>query len=97
MAAEARLDIACSGEAFLTEPGPATARLTAAIKQVTGLTPAQETSGGTSDARFIARHCPVAEFGLVGATMHQTDERVPVAELRDLSRIYHGVIAAFLA
>ena len=50
-----------------------------------------------SNARFIANFCPVAEFGLVGATMHQTDERVPVAELRDLARIYHDVIAAFLA
>jgi len=59
--------------------------------------PKLDTGGGTSDARFIARYCPVAEFGLVGATMHQTDERVPVAELRDLARIYHGVIAAFLA
>ncbi len=96
-AAEARLDIACSGEAFLTEPGPATARLTAAIKQVTGLTPAQETSGGTSDARFIARHCPVAEFGLVGATMHQADECVPVEELRRLATIYQTFITSFCA
>jgi succinyl-diaminopimelate desuccinylase len=58
--------------------------------------PKLDTGGGTSDARFIARYCPVAEFGLVGATMHQTDERVPVAELRDLARIYRGILAAFL-
>ena len=58
--------------------------------------PKLDTGGGTSDARFIARYCPVAEFGLVGATMHQADERVPVAELHELARIYRGMLAAFL-
>ena len=48
-------------------------------------------------SRFIARYCPVAEFGLVGATMHRADECVPVADLRDLARIYREIIAAFLA
>jgi succinyl-diaminopimelate desuccinylase len=67
-----------------------------AIKDATGIDPKLDTGGGTSDARFIATCCPVAEFGLVGATMHQADERVPVAELRDLARTYSAVIAAFL-
>ena len=53
---------------------------------------ALDTGGGTSDARFIARYCPVAEFGLVGATMHQVDECVPVAELRDLAALYRMVL-----
>jgi len=70
--------------------------LRGAIVDATGIEPALDTGGGTSDARFIANYCPVAEFGLVGATMHQADESVPVAELRDLARIYRGVIAAFL-
>jgi succinyl-diaminopimelate desuccinylase len=91
------LDIAISGESFLTEPGPLVDTLRRAIVDATGVEPKLDTGGGTSDARFIARYCPVAEFGLVGATMHQADERVPVSELRDLARIYRGILAAFLA
>jgi succinyl-diaminopimelate desuccinylase len=91
------LDIAISGESFLTEPGPLVDTLRRAIIDASGVEPKLDTGGGTSDARFIARHCPVAEFGLVGATMHQADERVPVAELRGLARIYRGILAAFQA
>ena len=89
------LDVAVSGEAFLTAPGPLVDRLAAAVAGATGITPRLDTGGGTSDARFIARYCPVAEFGLVGATMHQADERVPVEELRHLARIYGAVLTAF--
>ncbi len=85
-----------SGESFVTKPGPMVDILQQAIVAATGVTPRLDTGGGTSDARFIAKYCPAAEFGLVGATMHQADERVPVAELRDLARIYRGVISAFL-
>ena len=91
------LDASISGESFVTKPGRMVDLLRHAIKSATGIDPKLDTGGGTSDARFIARYCPVAEFGLVGATMHQTDERVPVAELRDLARIYRDIIAAFLA
>jgi succinyl-diaminopimelate desuccinylase len=77
-----------SAEPFLSEPGPETASLIRAIRAETGREAALDTGGGTSDARFLAPHCRVAEFGLVGASMHQIDERVPVAELRALSRIY---------
>jgi succinyl-diaminopimelate desuccinylase len=91
------VEASISGESFVTKPGPMVDILRKAIVGATGIEPKLDTGGGTSDARFIARYCPVAEFGLVGATMHQTDERVPVAELRDLARIYHDVIAAFLA
>ena len=90
------LESSVSGESFVTRPGPLVDRLRGAINDVTGIDPKLDTGGGTSDARFIARACPVAEFGLVGATMHQADERVPVAELRDLARVYRGIIAAFL-
>ena len=86
-----------SGESFVTKPGPMVDILRDAIIGATGVEPKLDTGGGTSDARFIANYCPVAEFGLVGATMHQTDERVPVSELRDLARIYRNVIAAFQA
>ena len=85
-----------SGEAFLTAPGAQTRRLAAAIESVTGISPLMDTGGGTSDARFIARYCPVAEFGLVGATMHMADEQVPVADLRMLTAVYAAVLRAFL-
>jgi len=90
------LDISISGESFLTEPGPLVDTLRQAIIDASGVEPKLDTGGGTSDARFIARYCPVAEFGLVGATMHHTDERVPVAELQALANIYRGILSAFL-
>ncbi len=90
------LEVAVSGESFRTEPGAWTEALCRAVEAATGMAPRLDTGGGTSDARFIARHCPVAEFGLVGATMHQADERVPVAELRQLADIYAGLLAAVL-
>lgn len=89
------LAISCSGEAFLTEPGEEVETLAAAIEATTGIRPRLDTGGGTSDARFIARYCPVAEFGLVGTTMHKVDERVPVDELAHLARVYGAVIDAF--
>jgi len=92
----AELDIRISGEAFRTESPDFTARLAAVIGRVTGQSPRLDTGGGTSDARFIARYAPVAEFGLVGATMHQVDERVPVAELRGLADIYAAILREFL-
>ena len=90
------LKASISGESFVTKPGPLVDILHGAIERATGVVPKLDTGGGTSDARFITNYCPVAEFGLVGATMHQADERVPVAELRDLARIYRDIIAAFL-
>ncbi len=93
-----RFELACitGGESFRTEPGAWTDALSRAIEAATGMAPRLDTGGGTSDARFIARYCPVAEFGLVGATMHQADERVSVAELRQLARIYADVLEAVL-
>lgn len=91
------LDVTVSGESFLTQPGDMVDTLRHAIAEVIGREPALDTGGGTSDARFIARFCPVAEFGLVGATMHMADECVPVPELQRLARIYAGVLDAFLS
>ena len=71
---------------FLTRPGALVERLSAAIADVTGQTPEKTTGGGTSDARFFKDVCPVVEFGLVGDTMHQVDERVPIADLRAAHR-----------
>ena len=92
-APDAQLVITVSGEAFRTEPGALTDRLIRAIEAITGLMPRLDTGGGTSDARFISRYCPVAEFGLVGTRMHQVDEAVPVQELRDLTQIYAHFLA----
>jgi succinyl-diaminopimelate desuccinylase len=77
---------------FVTKPGPFTDLAVAAIEEVTGRRPELSTSGGTSDARFIADYCPVIEFGLVGQTMHQIDERTPVSDLEKLTKIYRGIL-----
>ena len=77
-----------SGESFLTQPGPLSDLVTAAVRDVTGVEAELSTTGGTSDARFLSRLCPVVEFGLNNATMHKLDEAVAVQDLRDLQRIY---------
>ena len=82
---------------FVTKPGAFTDLAVAAIEDVTGRKPELSTSGGTSDARFISRYCPVIEFGLVGQTMHQIDERTPVADLEKLTKIYRGVLDRYFA
>ena len=69
----------------------------AAIAEVTGLTPEYSTGGGTSDARFVKDLCPVVEFGLVGDTLHQVDERVPLADLERLTAIYYRFIELFFS
>ena len=81
-----------SGEPFVTEPGPLVEAVAGAVEARTGRRPALSTSGGTSDARFIRRHCPVVEVGLVGATMHQADENVRVEDIETLALIYADVI-----
>ena len=90
------LDVSISGESFRTAPGPSLDRLVAAIAAASGITPRLDTGGGTSDARFIAKYCPVAEFGLVGASMHKTDECVSLADLDLLGRIYAAILDAFV-
>lgn len=82
-----------SGEAFLTEPGPLSAVVAAAVEAHTGLVPELSTTGGTSDARFLSRLCPTVEFGLLNATMHKVDEAVAVADLETLTAIYADIIA----
>ncbi len=77
-----------SGEPFLTEPGLLSGLVADAIREVTGVEAQLSTTGGTSDARFLSRLCPVVEFGLNNATMHKLDEAVAVEDLRDLARIY---------
>ncbi|ARO55439.1 succinyl-diaminopimelate desuccinylase [Methylorubrum zatmanii] len=83
--------------AFLTQPDAFVDRVADAIEAETGRRPALSTTGGTSDARFIKDACPVIEFGLVGQTMHETDERVAVADLDRLTAIYGRVLDAYFS
>jgi succinyl-diaminopimelate desuccinylase len=68
-----------------------------AIEKVTGRRPALSTGGGTSDARFIKNYCPVVDFGPVGSTMHQIDERIPLAEVESAAAIYEVILEAFFS
>ncbi len=86
-----------TGEAFLTPPGPLSDLITRAVAAETGLTPELTTGGGTSDARFVMRHCPVSEFGLTGKSMHQVDEFAELDEIHGLTRIYTRILAEFFA
>jgi succinyl-diaminopimelate desuccinylase len=89
--------IAVSGESFLTPPGALSALVGRAIEAETGIEPELSTGGGTSDARFVKDHCPVVEFGLVGKTMHQVDERVEVAQIHALKAIYGRILQDYFA
>ncbi|OHC59117.1 MAG: succinyl-diaminopimelate desuccinylase [Rhodobacterales bacterium RIFCSPHIGHO2_02_FULL_62_130] len=91
------LRITISGESFLTPPGDFSALVARAVQAETGRVPDYSTSGGTSDARFVKDHCPVVEFGLVGKTMHQVDERVEVAQIHALKAIYARVLRDYFA
>ena len=89
---EIELDIKVSGESFLTPPGDLSTLVSRAVTAETGRVPELSTTGGTSDARFVKDHCPVVEFGLVGKTMHQVDECVPVDEVARLKAIYARIL-----
>lgn len=82
---------------FVTKPGAFTDLAVAAIEEVTGRKPELSTSGGTSDARFISHYCPVIEFGLIGQTMHQVDERTAVSDLEKLTKVYRGLLERYFA
>jgi succinyl-diaminopimelate desuccinylase len=90
-----RIDVA--GESFLTPPGDFVRLVAGAVTAETGLKPELSTSGGTSDARFVKDHCPVVEFGLVGKTMHQVDERVEVAQIEQIKAVYSRLLRDYFA
>lgn len=77
---------------FLTKDDTLINTLSEAIKNVTGKTPELSTGGGTSDARFIKDYCPVVEFGLVGQTMHQVDERTALNDVDKLTAVYQSFL-----
>ncbi|MDO5371263.1 succinyl-diaminopimelate desuccinylase [Paracoccus sp. (in: a-proteobacteria)] len=91
------VEVTVSGESFVTRPGPFVDLVAQVVTEHTGRVPVLSTSGGTSDARFIKDHCPVVEFGLVGAFMHQVDERVPVEQVHQLKAIYQSILQRYFA
>jgi succinyl-diaminopimelate desuccinylase len=80
------------GESFLTQPGELSSLVAGAIEAKLGITPELSTSGGTSDARYLVKLCPVVEFGLINATMHKLDEAVALADLTALADVYEEVL-----
>ena len=84
-----------SGESFITPPGTFSNLVARAVQVETNREPVLSTSGGTSDARFVQHHCPVVEFGLVGKTMHQVDERVEIAHIHKLKSIYTRILSDY--
>lgn len=90
-----QIDWEPSSDCFLTQRGAFTDLVADAIQETTGAAPKLSTTGGTSDARFIKDYCPVVEFGLVGQTMHKTDERVPVADVEKLTQIYQRILERY--
>ncbi len=89
------LNISIGAQPFLTQPGPFTDLISDAVEEVTGIKPALTTTGGTSDARFIHHHCPVAEFGLISETMHKVDEQASVSDIEQLTRIYTRILESY--
>jgi len=96
-APNATLRATISGESFLTPPGAFSTLIAAAIERISGIRPKLSTSGGTSDARFLTRLCPVVEFGLCNATMHKLDEAVAITDLHTLADIYEAITRGALA
>ena len=94
---QADMHVKISGESFLTPPGPLSDLVAKSVEAATGTLPVMSTSGGTSDARFVKDHCPVVEFGLVGQTMHQVDERVEIAQIHTLKAIYSRILRDYFA
>lgn len=91
------MEISISGESFLTQPGPLSELVSRAVEAECGVTPVLSTTGGTSDARFITRHCPVVEFGLVGTSLHQVDEFAELDHIHTLKAVYTRVLQGFFA
>ena len=94
---EISMETKVSGESFVTPPGAFSELVSKAIQAETGLLPEHSTTGGSSDARFIKRHCPVVEFGLVGKTMHEADERVEIAQIARLAAVYRRILDRYFA
>ena len=86
-----------SGAPFLSTRGGLVDVVTAAVTEVTGVTPTLSTTGGTSDGRFLATVSrEVVEFGPLAASSHGIDEHVRIADIDPLSAIYERAIETLL-
>ncbi len=94
---EIKLAHQVSGVSFITHPGAFTDLISGAVKRVTGQAPEFSTTGGTSDARFVKDHCPVAELGLAGGTMHKADECASLEDIEILTRVYQAILEDYFA
>ncbi len=90
-----KADLSVPGHPFLTEPCVLTEKLSAAVTEITGMTPLLSTSGGTSDARFITSYAPVIEFGLIGKTIHKINEHAELKDITDLMEIYKAFLMRY--
>lgn len=95
-AGQYELKLECGGDSFLQQPNPWMHEIANIVEAVTGVKPDLNTVGGTSDARFIYRYCPVLEFGLMGRTMHKVDESVLLQDLEALTQVYEKILRAWL-
>lgn len=85
---EIDLSFRISGEAYCSDDERLKNLMSSSIKNVTGLTPRFSAEGGTSDGRYMIKHCNVIEFGIQDETMHQSNEKVRVGDLKKLEDIY---------
>ena len=91
------VDWEVSGEPFRSTPGKLREAVVGAVQDVLNITPELNTGGGTSDGRFIAPlGTEVMELGLLNSTIHQVDERTPVADLDHLYATYYDIIRRVL-
>ncbi len=89
------IELGDSGDSFITQPGEWTDTVLKAVEEITGNKPEYTTTGGTSDARFIYKYCPVVEFGLINATIHQINENTKTDDLEALTKIYERVLEIY--
>lgn len=89
------LSLTCGAESFITRPGPWVDTVRDAVTEITGKAPALTTNGGTSDARFISKICPIVECGAVNASVHQIDENAKIEDLENLTEIYIRVLERY--
>lgn len=92
-----QLETWSNAESFLTEPGNLTDLVASAVKDVTGRMPELSTKGGTSDARFVQKYCPVVECGLINKTIHQVDEYTEIEGMENLVKIYQVILEKYFS
>jgi len=92
------IDWILNGLPFLTDSGELVAAAVKAVQEVKGYAPSLETTGGTSDGRFIApTGAQVLELGPCNGTIHKINECVAVADLEPLADMYQHILQQLVA